>query len=480
MAAGLGGTSLINANVAIEPDDEVFDHSQWPQAIRDARNTGALRKLIVRVRQTLHAGEHPQGRSLTKVKALEKGMLGAAGADFNLCDIAVNFQYDGDNAYGVKQRPCINCGDCITGCNVGAKNTLDTNYLPLAKSGGAHIFTQVEVDRIEEIAEGGYAVRYTRRGNGENQTGALFAQTVIVSAGALGSTAILLRSRANGLSLADTVGTRFSGNGDFLAFAYNSDQRTDMLGWGAYPDRDRARRLQSGPGPTLVPGPSIVARIKYGTGGHLSERMTFEDLSLPLIYVDAARAALTTFSGKDTDPDDFLDNVREFLRRARDFGGFDPRLEGGAMNHTLMYLIMGHDDAGGRIELDSAGEPRIEWPGVGNQQVFRREVAQAEAHATRLGATFIENPLWAFSPFRTLLAPHPLGGCPMGETHATGLVNHLGQVFRENGSLHKGLFVADGSIIPTAIGVNPFLTISALTERIAEGVITSLDGVPRL
>ena len=67
----------------------------------------------------------------------------------------------------------------------------------------------------------------------------------------------------------------------------------------------------------------------------------------------------------------------------------------------------------------------------------------------------------------------------MGESHATGVVNHLGQVFSEDGNVLDGLYIADGSIVPTTIGVNPFLTISALTERIAEGIVAKLGGVPK-
>jgi cholesterol oxidase len=104
MASGLGGTSLINANVAIDPDREVFDNPQWPQAIRDAWDTGALRPLYARVRSTLHVGRHPHGRDLSKVKVLERGAAGVAGADFDLCDIAVNFEFEGDNSFGVEQR----------------------------------------------------------------------------------------------------------------------------------------------------------------------------------------------------------------------------------------------------------------------------------------------------------------------------------------------------------------------------------------
>jgi cholesterol oxidase len=482
MASGLGGTSLINANVAIVPDHEVFDNPQWPQAIRDARDSGALDTLFTRVRATLHAGRHPQGQSLSKVQALQLGAQGKPGADFDLCDIAVNFEFEGENSAGVQQRKCINCGDCITGCNVGAKNTLDTNYLALAKAAGVHIFTQVEVDHVAAPAQGGYSVFYKHRTTAGTEEGSITARrALVVSAGAMGSSAILLRSAANGLQLPATLGTRFSGNGDFIAFAYNSDHRTNALGWGAHPESDRARRIQPAPppAPPLFPGPSIVSRVKYNTDRPLAERTTFEDLSLPLIYIDAARATFATFIGKDTDPTNFFDNVREFERRARDFGALDPRLEGGALNYTLMYLIMGQDNSGGKVELDATGEPTITWPGVGSQNVFKNELALALEHATKLGATFIENPIWAFSPFHTLLTPHPLGGCPMGETAATGLVNHLGQVFSQDGGTFDGLYVTDGSIVPTTIGVNPFLTISALTERIAEGIIADLGGQPK-
>ncbi|HJZ68042.1 MAG TPA: GMC family oxidoreductase, partial [Blastocatellia bacterium] len=304
-------------------------------------------------------------------------------------------------------------------------------------------------------------------------------RTAILSAGALGSTAIMLRSREQGLSLPNTVGSRFSGNGDFFGLAYNSDLRTDVLGWGAYPDSDRARRIQPGPGPTLFPGPTIVARIRYRKDKPFQKRITVEDLSFPLMYVDAARAAFAIMFGRDTDADDFFDNLEETGRRLLDIGAFNPELEKGALNYTMLYLVMGYDDAGGRIELDAnTGQTAIRWPGAGNQGVFQRENDLLLEQATALGADFIQNPIWGFTPARTLFTAHPLGGCPMGEDHTTGLVNDAGQVFDEHGNPHDGLYIADGSIVPTAIGVNPFLTISALSERIAESVTTKLGGTP--
>lgn len=479
MGSGLGGTSLVNANVAIRPDGEVFDQSEWPAAIRSAAQAGELDTYYDRAQATLFAAPHPQAHSLSKVKALEKGAQGVAGAVFGIHDIAVNFDFEGPNNWGVAQRKCINCGDCATGCNVGAKNTLDTNYLAIAKAGGAELFTQVEARQISKDPEGGYLVQYLRRETalGAIESGSMRAKRmVIVAANSIGSTAILLRSRDAGLSLSDALGKHFGGNGDFFGVAYNTDERTDVLGWGAYPESSRALRLQPAPGILLNPGPTIVSRVRYKTGGPLRERIKAEDLSIPLMYVDAARTALAFLIGRDTDSGDFFE---ELGRRLRDIGGVDPHLEKGALNYTLAYLVNGHDDAGGEIRLDPLSkEPLVDWPGVGDQAVFAEANELLEAHTTALGGTYIENPLWGFLPFRTLVTAHPLGGCVMSDSHTTGVTNDLGQVYDEHGGLHDGLYVADSATIPTSLGVNPFMTISALAERRAEHLITELGGTP--
>ncbi|HKX31447.1 MAG TPA: GMC family oxidoreductase N-terminal domain-containing protein, partial [Blastocatellia bacterium] len=186
MGSGLGGTSLVNANVAIRPDAEVFEREPWPQAVRDLSRNGMLGIYYDRARATLFASQHPDALRLSKVKALQKGAQGVTGAKFEIHDIAVNFRFEGLNQWGVQQHKCINCGDCTTGCNVGAKNTLDTNYLALAKRGGAEIFTQVECKHLSADPAGGYLVHYLRRESpvGQAEEGTLRAKRlVIVAAG---------------------------------------------------------------------------------------------------------------------------------------------------------------------------------------------------------------------------------------------------------------------------------------------------------
>ena len=89
-------------------------------------------------------------------------------------------------------------------------------------------------------------------------------------------------------------------------------------------------------------------------------------------------------------------------------------------------------------------------------------------HAHALRGNFISNPTWSMFNLRHLITAHPLGGCPMGDDYLQGAVDPFGRVFAGDGSVHQGLFVTDGSVIPSALGVNPFLTISALTERFVE------------
>ena len=461
--SGLGGTSLVNANVAIIPEDAVFHRDPWPAAIR----MSSLRNYYQKAAATLEISEHPRGRDLLKVQALKKRADRNPEAAFELLKLAVNFTRDGVDQNGVERHPCIDCGDCVTGCNVRAKNTLYMNYLPIAKNHGVEIFPRVRVLYLEPLAAGGYRIPYERYAprNPIPETGVLRARRmVVVSAGSLGSTEVLLRSRGHGLQLPDTVGTRFSGNGDFFGIAYNSDQQTDIMGFGNH---------LHDPIPSAVKaGPTIVGVIRYNRTKPLDQQMTIEDLSVPRAGVEAARRFLALLPGTDTDNRpllDWPDNLEEMRRVARDLQ-FDRR---GALNHSMAYLVMGEDNAKGKMSLKH-DRLHIDWPGAGELPLFDQINKEVREHAKVLGAKFIGNPAWSFLGSHHLITAHPLGGCPMGQSHTTGLVDDLGRVFDPNGASHKGLYIADGSILPTALGVNPFLTIAALCERIADHLVAEL------
>ncbi|MBM3814564.1 MAG: GMC family oxidoreductase [Acidimicrobiia bacterium] len=464
--SGLGGTSLVNANVAIIPDEDVFKIDGWPKQV--TRST--LMPYYDKAVKTLAALPHPRAGQLPKVQALQR-RAAQAGLEAKPLNIAVNFDIDGKNAHGVDQKPCIDCGDCVTGCNVGAKNTLYMNYLPMAAKGGAEIYTQTKVEYIKKLDGGGWQIHgrhyKTKKSSKRFQ---LNARNVILAAGSINSTEILLRSsQLHGLSVSAAIGTRFGGNGDFFGLAYNGDNRTQVLGFGNHPNS---------PGAKMPPGPTIVAAIRYNQDGPAGKRFTIEDLTFAKAYVRGAQVAFASLRGEDTDAGD---EAAEAERVARDFFGKEPYHADGALNHTMLYLCMGIDDVKGyfrweRPITERDGRVTISWPGAGKQKIFSLINEELRRHARREGASFLPNPLWSFLNLGHLVTAHPLGGCPMGEDYVSGVVDQFGRVFAADGSVHKGLFVADGAILPSALAVNPFLTISAVAERIAERVIKAEGG----
>ena len=462
--SGLGGTSLVNANVAIIPDEEVLKQSAWPRNL-------ALENLLPyydRAAQILAARPHPRAKDLLKVKALDRRAQQMGNAAFGL-NIVVNFDINGKNPYGVEQKPCIDCGDCVTGCNVGAKNTLYMNYLTLARNNGADIFSETQVDWLEKIPGSGWRIHGRRHGLlGLPEKFVLDAGGVILSGGSLGTPEILLRSELHGLSISPRVGSGFTGNGDFFGLAFNSDYQTNVLGFGNDPDS---------PWKPNAPGPTIVGGIRYDPTLPFEKRITVEDLTFPKAYVSAAMVAFGAVGGVDTDVGDEKEEAARLLRD----NPLNPYRPDNAMNHTMLYLVMGHDDARGNLYLKTDllnpnGALEIDWDGAGREPVFTRINEELRRHARALGAHFIADPIWNFMNLRKLVTAHPLGGCMVGEDSHQGAVDEFGRVFTGDGSIHQGLFVADGSLIPRSLGVNPFLTISALSERIAEYLVRNLKG----
>src|SRR5262249_40957853 len=144
---------------------------------------------------------------LAKVQALNRraAEIGTAAQALN---IVVNFTIDGQNPYGVPQKPCVNCGNCVTGCKVGAENTLYMKYLPMARQAGDTILTQAKVEWLAKGESGGWTITgsYVKSGGGSEHF-TLTAREVVLSAGSLNSTEILLRSEMHGLSVAPALGT---------------------------------------------------------------------------------------------------------------------------------------------------------------------------------------------------------------------------------------------------------------------------------
>jgi cholesterol oxidase len=468
--SGLGGTSLINANLIVDADPQIFDLARWPDEIRRDHDSGRLEECAATVRTMLGGSRLPSERT-GGATALAAG-IGTAGGRFEPPRVAVNLGTT-PNPVGAAQIPCTYCGACVTGCNVSAKNTLNLNYLPLARRNGARLFTQIEVEHIGKLASGRYEIHASRAerlpvsnsGPPSPRSGppvsrprvvrhpvVIQARSVVVAAGSVGSTEILLRSRARGLRLSRTLGKWFTGNADVLGFAYNSRRRTDIVGFGT-----RSRRYAD-VGPTIN-GVGIFP----GRDAPIEERFLIESAVIPRAIAPLiARVAPLIHGDRPVDRAE-----GEMGRALSDLRfRFDPD---GALNHSLVLLGMGYDSGTGVVTLDEhTGNARVDWKGVQAEPIFARIEAAMRSISHAIGATYIRNPRSTWIGGEGLTTVHPLGGCCMGRDSASGVVDHGARVFdpsRGPTAVHEGLYVVDGAILPTSVGVNPLLTISALAER---------------
>ena len=449
---GLGGTSLINANVSLRADPRVFDDPIWPAAIRADKKR--LDECYTRAEAMLGANPYPDDwPKLEKYRALERS---AQRMKLPVYKTRINVTFtDGPNAAGVEQSKCTLCGDCVTGCNHGAKNTTLMNYLPDADHHGAEIFTSVGVNRLERAPRGGWLVHFEPMAVGRERFNApsmfVAADVVVLSAGALGSPEILLRSRQAGLAMSPRVGTRFSGNGDVIGFAYNADQEIHGVGLGA-----RASEVGREVGPCITGVIDARGTADVNDGFIIEEG----DVPGPVGVLNPAMFTVASpFIGERTE------HAHEALRAVRALESITGGAYRGATDRAQTFLVMSHDDSGGKLELDR-DRLRIRWAGVGKLPHFTRMDDQLREASAGVGGVYFRNPLWTSLLGDRLITVHPLGGAPMAERGSDGAVNHKGQVFRgDMAEVYDDLYVMDGSVMPRSVGVNPLITISAVSER---------------
>ncbi|HUO44220.1 MAG TPA: alpha/beta fold hydrolase [Burkholderiales bacterium] len=524
---GLGGTSLINANVALEPDPDIFKDPRWPEKVRKQKER--LLQCCQEVRKLLGVND-AKTEKYPKYAALKK-VAKSLGKEGECCPAPLTVtQTTGPNAVGITQSACIGCANCVTGCNTGAKNTLAMNALPLAKSRGAELYTGVSVLSVEPVdcenndGSQGWRVRFrvteACKGVFQQDVFTLHARVVILAAGTLGSTEILLRSQARGAELgggvrfSDQLGERLSGNGDTLAFGYAQKEEVNAVAHAEF-DKVTEPRSNRGIGPTIT-GYFKKTPDNADPAAQRHRQVTVEDSAVPEALAQIFGEIITTAALPRRYVKDGLPAWFDGKPTA------DPlAVHPGALRHSQMLLIMGDDEAQWKVKLghtenvatgDHDQATLHILPGASaatrdEKSVFSdvdRMLETAEREKGFDGGHYLPNPLWKFMPDKLsaltnvpppqgqLLSVHPLGGCVMGENPNTGVVDGHGRVFNGNAAkldfsqatttfkvlakdiaeklVYKGLYVMDGAVIPRALGVNPLLTISALAYLNAEHV----------
>jgi cholesterol oxidase len=470
ICAGYGGGSLIYANVFLEPPDNVFDE-RWPIKKTELTHYYGVAKDTLGSRPIPRNGD-PR-RRMVRTELFER-VAKELGKESKLVDINVFFGNDFNNPlpighqeknrFGALQTSCTYCGECDVGCNYHAKNTLDLNYLFVAEHRHkAAIHTGRLAERIvplnasgaeDPTSDGshGYRVYYRDLEPGRAGRGSLDAKRVVLSAGTLGSTELLFRSRDRDKTLprvSAKLGHQFSGNGDFLSFVIAGDREANP-NYGPV----ITQRIDFDLFPAAVPGKSFI----------------LEDASYPSF------AAWFTEGSKPG-----LFKLEPLWRAFRQLWGratgwttgsvglaFNDLLSGDLSQNTAVLLCMGLDKSNGVMTLDANGNIDVTWPVKDNRSLYDGIVAAGEAFRDKVGGVFMPLPTW-LPPLRQNITVHALGGCILGKDASTGVTSSdrqtFGQVFG-----YKGLYVADGAILPTAVGANPTATISALSEIVAEGI----------
>jgi cholesterol oxidase len=461
VASGLGGGSLLWSNVVLRKDRSTFvreEGESWPIGYDD------LEPHYERHERMLQAVPYPYDQApydrTYKTKALEYA-AGELGLEWFLPPLAVTFDPgDGrpvpgepirgeENLHGRTRLTCLLCGECNIGCNYGAKNTLDYNYLSLAKlRHGADIRTRCEVKSFAPRPGGGYAVQYVDHADGTAHT--VSATRLILSAGSFGSTYLLLKNRASFPGLSKRLGTQFCGNGDLLALAIKAREN------------GKRRIVDPGYGPVIT----STVRVKDAAEGGSGRGYYLQDGGHPQTVnwiIEASYQLGVLRNGLRLG----VRLLRKWLRldRRSDIGReiaafFSPA----DLSSTSMPLFsMGRDMPDGTMTLTKDGYLDVDWDKRSSTPFFEDLRRTAKEIAGKLEAKFMDNPPWYLSRVVTV---HPLGGCPMGRNEDEGVVDSYGRVFN-----HPGLLVVDGSILPGPVGPNPSTTIAAVAHRAADQVL---------
>jgi len=472
-ASGLGGGSLIYANVLLRKDEHWFvqdgpDGSRpWPVTRADLDpHYDAVEKMLA---PTPYPFDRPAYAHTPKTIAMRDAAM-ELGLDWQLPPLAIRFAAQpgaepglsvpiADPAYGnlhgVQRLTCRLCGECDLGCNDGAKNSLDHTYLSAASHHGADLRTLHEVRGVRQGMRGGYAVDYVRHDD-EPGTGTISCDRLVLAAGTFGTTRLLLRNRDALPGLSATLGDGFSGNGDLLTFLLRAK------------DRSRTREIDASHGPVITSAIRLADHLddpqESGRGAYIEDGgypgfvdWLADATDVRHNVVRAARFVIDRIWARLTGDSSMSAEVARLFR------------EGELSASSLPLLGMGRDVPTGRMSLRD-GELDVRWNVEDSAEHVDRLRAAMGRIADVLGGELSGLPAGLG---KRLVTAHPLGGAAMGRHAGEGVCDPYGEVFG-----HPGLYIADGAAMPGPVGPNPSLTIAALADRMSTRMLENRPARP--
>lgn len=520
VSSGLGGGSLVYANVLLRKPRAWFESESWPIGYDELdKHYATVERLLGG--QKFPARTEPYS-NLHRARAFRQAIERAAdnmGSELVWEDLSLSISFANsagvaapgrlldDGTQNLHKRPrvtCQLCGECDIGCNHGSKNSLDYTCLSLADTLGATILRRSEVRSFQPIERDdsiiGYKVDYVDHSTmvegrpreedplNQPEPRTIYGRQLILAAGTLGTTFLMLRNQKQFPELSKQLGSRFSGNGDLLGFAVR--RRT---GWH---DQHGLPSVDPSYGPVITSCAGFPKGIPSAAGGRSGRGFFIEDAGFPHALNWALRLTPGNLikAGVAHSPELARSMLNSILRTIAKYTPAPVRRpieqlierdspDIGLSVANIMRLLsqeemipllgMGQDTPDGRIRLDDDGRlAEVDWERRGSQDYYDDLRLAMRKIADAMGADFINSMSW---PLRRAITVHPLGGCPIGRTADEGVVDLYGEVFRGE-RRYDGLFIADGSVMPGPVGANPSLTIAALAHRFAGKVIQNHRG----
>ncbi|MDQ0685772.1 MULTISPECIES: GMC oxidoreductase [Streptomyces] len=458
--AGVGGGSLNYANTLYVPPKPFFDDPQW-RGITDWQEE--LRPYYDQARRMLGVRLNPTTTpSDVHLKAAAERM--GVGDTFHMAPVGVFFG-DGEDADGTaKAKPgeqvddpyfggagpsrkaCTECGECMTGCRHGAKNTLNENYLHLAEKAGAVVHPLTTVVSVTDDSQGGYAVATLptderRRGRAKARGRVFKARRVVLAAGTYGTQTLLHRMKANRQLpyLSDRLGELTRTNSEALVGAQTDDRRYRKATGAPKVDFTRGVAITSSVHPDAD---THIEPVRYGKGSNSMGGLSI--LQVP--YAEGSSRVAGWLTNAARHP---LLVLRSLSNRRWS-------------ERTIIGLVM--------QSLDNSLTTYLKPSGVGRGLLTARQGHGApnpkQIKAASEAASAIAADINGFAGSNvgelmgTPLTAHFLGGCPIGDSRETGVIDPYHRLYG-----HPGISVVDGAAVSANLGVNPSLTITAQAER---------------
>ncbi|KUN08331.1 cholesterol oxidase [Streptomyces yokosukanensis] len=454
--AGVGGGSLNYANTLYVPPKAFFDDPQW-RDITDWQEElkpyydQARRMLGVRLNPTMTPSD-------VHLKAAAEQM--GVGDTFHLAPVGVFFG-DGKDADGAatarpggqvadpyfggagpSRNACTECGECMTGCRHGAKNTLNENYLYLAEKAGAVVHPMTTVVSVTDDSRGGYAVATLPTDGRKKGSGRLFtARKVVLAAGTYGTQTLLHRMKTGGQLpyLSARLGDLTRTNSEALVGAQTDDRRYRKATGQARADFTRGVAITS----SIHPDENThIEPVRYGKGSNSMGGLSI--LQVP--YAEGSSRVLGWLANATRHP--------VLVARSLSNRRWSER--------TIIGLVM--------QSLDNSLTTYLKPGGVGKGLLTARQGHGSpnpkQIKAATQAASVLAAEINGFAGSNvgelmgTPLTAHFLGGCPIGDSAETGVIDPYHRLYG-----HPGISVVDGAAVSANLGVNPSLTITAQAER---------------